>query len=58
MNAEVEAKLATVTFKFGPDSLAFVVPVEEHLSLLAEAGLAAACFWRYLAQAVVGGLKK
>jgi SAM-dependent methyltransferase len=42
---------------FGEGSLAVAYPVEEHLSLVSEAGLEAGCPWRYLSQAVILGVK-
>lgn len=43
---------------FGPDALSFAVAVDEHLALLARAGLAPSCPWRFLSQAIVAGLKE
>ena len=43
---------------FGQDSLAFAIPVEQHVELIAAAGLRASCPWHYLAQAVIVGEKR
>lgn len=40
---------------FGEGSLAFAIPVEEHVELIAAAGLRASCPWHYMTQAVIVG---
>jgi len=42
---------------FGQDSLAFAVPIEQHVELIRAAGLEASCPWRYMTQAVIAGQK-
>ena len=51
------AQRARAISSFGEDSLAIAFPISEHLKLMTEAGLTAACPWQYLSQAVLVGVK-